>query len=103
MDLFVVVAFAGVGPVGDVHAAVGAHGQGDAAEPGVVGYEEVGAVLGDLAGAFALERVVVDAVAVDVAGEERAVVFLGQVVAEVDQRARVGVAAAGRVVLVALS
>ena len=70
----VLVALAGVGPVGDVDAAVGAVLQLQAAEPGVVGEQEVRAVRGDVAGALALEAVVVDAVAVDVAGEERVAV-----------------------------
>src|SRR5207253_885667 len=58
------VAFAGVVPVEDVDAAVGAHGQVDAAEVRVVGLEDVGFVFGDVAGAAALQSFDVDAAAV---------------------------------------
>ena len=67
VDILVIMALAGVGPVGDVHAAVRAVVEGEAAEPWVVGDQDIGAVIGDVAGALAFEDVVVDAVAVDVA------------------------------------
>ena len=61
--------------------------------------QEVGLVMGDVARALALEPVVVDAVAVDVAGVDAVAVRVGPVVAQVDHRADVGVAAAGLAVL----
>ena len=56
-------------------------------------------MVGDVAGALALEQVVVDAVAVDVAREDAVAILVGPVVAQVDHRAGVGVAAAGLAVL----
>src|SRR6266852_5846522 len=60
---FVIVAFAGVGPIPDKHAAVRTLMNGDAAKPRVVGEEEILAVMGDVAGAFAFEDIVVHAIA----------------------------------------
>ena len=94
MDAVVVVAFAGVGPVGDEDVAVGAGEEVDAAEPFVFGLHEVGGVFADVAAALAFQFVDVDAVAVEVAGEDGAVVFFGPVAALVDEHADVGVAAA---------
>src|SRR5207253_6226958 len=68
---------------------------GEAAEPRVVRHQEVLAVAGDVGRAVALEDVVVDAVAVEVAHEHAAAVAGRPVVAEVDHAAGVGVAAAG--------
>jgi hypothetical protein len=53
-----------------------------------------GRVLADVAAAFADEGVHVDAVAVQVAGEDGAVVFLRPVAALINEHADVGVAAA---------
>ena len=94
MDAIVFVAFAGVGPVDDVDRAVGAVVEVDAAEPGVGGLGDVGLVAGDVAAAFAVEPIDVDAAAVEVEGEELAAIFGGPVVAEIDAGAAVGVAAA---------
>lgn len=94
VDAVVVVAFAGVGPVGDEDVAVGAGEEVDAAEPLILGLHEVGGVFAGVAAAFAFQFVHVDAVAVEVAGEHGAVVFFGPVAALVDEHADVGVAAA---------
>ena len=51
MDAVVLVALAGVAPVEDEHAAVGAVAEVDAAEPGVAGEEHVGLVPADVAAA----------------------------------------------------
>src|SRR5262249_10111553 len=91
----VVVALAVVAPVGDVDGPLGAVGQGDAAEPGVVAGQEVGGVAADVAAAAPVQHVAVDAVAVEVTGEEAVAVEIGPVVAEVEHAAGVGVAAAG--------
>ncbi len=88
------MAFAAVAPVGDEDVAVGAGEEVDAAEPFVFGLHEIGCVLADIAAAFAVEGVHVDAVAVEIAGEDGAVVFLGPEAALIDEHADVGVAAA---------
>src|SRR6476469_2402826 len=96
-----VVAFADVGPVGDVDAAVGAVFAVEAAEPGVAREGEVGGVVSDVAAAVGLERVAVEPLPVDVEHEGLVAVFGGPVVAEVDHAAAVGVSAAEVVVLLA--
>ena len=93
------VALVGVGPVDEEGGAVGAGLDRDPAEPGVVGHEEVGRVARDVARALATEAVVVDPVAVDVAGEERVAIAVGPGAALVDHRPDVGMAAAGLAVL----
>src|SRR5207253_11472759 len=87
VDLIEIVAFTGIGPVGDEDAAVGAVVQGDAAEPGVISKEEIAAVVGDVAGATAFEDVLVDAVAVDIAHKNVVAVGVRPVVAEVNHAA----------------
>ncbi|SVB38950.1 uncharacterized protein METZ01_LOCUS191804, partial [marine metagenome] len=52
-----VMAFAGVGPVADVHAAVGAVGESDAHEPRVARARHVGRVAGGVAAALACEAI----------------------------------------------
>src|SRR5262249_25434306 len=94
MGFLVIVAFAGVVPVAEVDAIVAVQ-NGEGAEPGVGAGKKILAVVGDVARAFALQDVHVDAVAVDVAHEDLAAVFVGPVVALVDHAAGVGVAAAG--------
>src|SRR5262245_9274094 len=98
MDTIVFVTFAGVGPVDDVNGTVGAVVEVDAAEPGVGRLGDVVLVAGNVAAAFALEPIDVNAAAVEVEGEELTTVFSGPVVAQVDARAAVGVAAAERVI-----
>ena len=72
-----VVALAGIAPVEDEHAAVGAVAQVDAAEPGIGREEDVGLVAADVAAARAFEPLDVDAPAVEVQGEELAAVGAG--------------------------
>src|SRR4051812_43385696 len=91
------MALAGVRPVGDINTPVGPHVHGDGAEPGVVRREEVVGVLDDVPRALALDRVAVDPIAVDVAGEEAAAILGRDAVAEVDHGPGMGVAAAGAV------
>ena len=98
VDPVVLVAFSCVAPIQHIDGAVGAVVEVDAAEPGVGGEGHVGFMAGDVAAAFALEPIDVDAAAVEVEGEELAAVFGGPVVAEIDARAAVGVAAAESVV-----
>src|SRR5438067_1333633 len=94
MDAVVFMAFAGVGPVDDIDRAVGAVVEIDAAEPGVGGLGDVGFVAGDVAAAFALEPIDIDAAAVEVERKQLAAVFGWPVVAQIDARAAVSVAAA---------
>src|SRR5215207_8797783 len=94
MHAIVFVAFAGVGPVDDVNGAVGAVVEVNAAKPLVFGEGDVGFVADDVAAAFAVEAIDVDAAAVEVESEELATVFGGPVVAEVDAGTAVRVAAA---------
>ena len=95
MDDARAVALARVVPIGDIHAAIGSGLQADAAKPSVVGHQKIFAVVADIARAFPLKHVVVQAVAVDVAHEDRVAITVGPVVAQVNQRAGVSVTAAG--------
>ena len=70
IDDLVVVAFAGIGPVADVDAAVGAVCQRDAAEPRIVGEHEVPGVACHIGRTVALQNIMVDAAAVEVAHED---------------------------------
>ena len=92
------VALVLVVPVDDVDVAVGAVPEVEHLAPRVVGLQEVGAVRGDVARALRLQPIDVDAAAVDVVHEDGVAILLGPgVAAEIDHRAGVGVAAAGRV------
>ena len=92
------VALVLVVPVDHVHRAVGAVAEVQHLAPRVVGVEEVLAVGGGIAGAAALQHVDVGAMPVNVVHEDRAAVFRRPAVAaEVDHRAGVSVAAAGRI------
>ena len=90
MDAGAFVAFAGVAPVEDEDAAVGAVAQVDAAEPGVAEEQAVVAVFADVAGAAALEDFLICAAAVVVEREQLAAIRGGPVVAQVDHRAACG-------------
>src|SRR5436190_15475417 len=92
--LLVVVAFTDVRPVGDKHTTVGAVFAVHAAEPGVLREGEIGSVFSDVAAAVRLERVAVEALAVDVEHKGVAAIFGGPVVTQIDHAADVGVAAA---------
>src|SRR5262245_28402359 len=95
MRHLIIVTFAGVAPIADVDAAVGAVVDCDATEPGIVRKQKILAVMGDVARAFAFEQIVVDAIAVQIAGEQAAAILLGPVVAKVNHAPDMGVAAAG--------
>src|SRR5205823_6687443 len=84
IDLSEVVTLAGVGPVGNEDAAVRPVVQGDAAEPCIVGEQEIAAVMGDVAGTVAFENILIDAVAVNIAHENVVAVGIGPVIAEID-------------------
>src|SRR5262245_25132918 len=99
--LVVVVALAGVGPVGDVDAAVGSVLTIQPAEPGVVAQQEILLVPDHDARALGLDDVMAHPVAVEIEREEVAAVRVGPVVAEIDHRAHVGVTAAGLGMLLA--
>ncbi len=71
--------------------------------PRVVGKEEIVGALGVVGRADLSQAIFVDAVAVDVAGEERVAVLRRPVVAEVDHRPRVGVSAAGATMFFAVA
>ena len=60
MHAVVFVTLADVRPVGQEHAAVGAIGELDAAEPGIGGEQKVGLVLAHVRSALALERIAVE-------------------------------------------
>src|SRR6476661_10159362 len=94
MDSVVLVAFARVAPVDEIDGAVGAVVEIDATEPLVFREGDVGLVAGDVAAPFALQAIDVDPPAVEVERQEFAAVFGGPVVAQIDARAAVGVAAA---------
>ena len=98
MNVFVVVAFAGIGPVGHVDAAIVSVHDGRPTEPGVLRADHIGSAAADVAHRRADEQVVVDPPSMDVAHENAAAITLGPVIAEVDHRARVGVATTGIVV-----
>ena len=89
----VVVAFAGIGPVGDEDVAVGAGEEVDAAEPFVFGLHEVRRVFAGVAATFADELVHVNAVAVQVAGEHGTFVFLWPDATLINQHADMGMTA----------
>src|SRR5687768_13398401 len=95
---FGVVAFAGVGPIGDIDGAIGAVFGVESAEPGVFGERKIGRMLGDVAAAVPIQPVANQSLAVDVEQEGVAAVFGGPVVAKVDHAAAVGVPAAEFVV-----
>ena len=95
VDAVVIVALAGVGPVGDVHAAVGALDEIHAAVERIVNERHVGAVGGGVAGPLGREQIVVDAAAVEIEREQPAAVGGRPVGALIDHQADVGVAAAG--------
>ena len=94
MNAGVFVAFAGVAPVENVHAAVGAVAEVDAAEPAVAEEQAVVAVFADVAGAAALEDFLICAATEVVQRVQFAAIRVGPVVAEIDHRAGVGMAAA---------
>ena len=98
VDFLVVVTLPGVGPVADIDAAIGAIGEVNAAEPGIVGEHKIAAMAAHVAGAFALEDVVVHPAAVQIAHEDGVAIEIGPVVAQIDHGADVGVAAAGEIV-----
>ena len=93
------MAFAGVGPVAEVDAAVWTLLHADASEPRVARRGEVGHVLGHVAGGLSFELIDVQPLAVDVEREETVAVLGGELVAEIDHRPRVRVAAARFAVL----
>ena len=93
------MAFAGFGEVTDVHTAVGAVRQRDAHEPRVSRAHHVRRVAGGVAAAVAREAVVIDAATVDVVHKDIAAIFDRPIVAEVNHRATVGVAASCHVLL----
>ena len=75
------VAFAGVAPVEDVHTAVGAVTQVDAAEPAVAEEQAVVAMFADVAGAAALEYFLICAATEVVQHVQFAAIRVGPVVA----------------------
>src|SRR5260370_15530665 len=95
IDSIVIMAFAGIGPVGDKNAAVRPVLDTDASKPRIVGEQKILAVMRDVAGAFAFEDVVVDAIAMQVAHENGVAIAFGPIVGQVDHDADVGMAAAG--------
>ncbi len=99
MDALVVVALAGIAPVEDVHAAVGSVAQVDAAEPRVLGEEDVRLVAADVSAALALEPLDVHPPAVEIQGEELAAILGRPLVGQVDHQAAVRVAAAAAAVV----
>src|SRR5262249_44761826 len=98
VDSIVLVTFARVAPVDNVHSAVGAVVEIHAAKPGVGCKGDVGLVAGDVAGTLALQSIDVDPAAVEIERQQFAAVFGGPVVAQIDAGAAVGVAAAELVV-----
>ena len=87
------VALAGVAPVEDEAAAVGAGADFDAAKPWIVAEEDIGLVFANVAAAIALQTLHVGASAVHVEGEELVAVFDGPLIGLVDHHADVRVAA----------
>ena len=94
-----VMAFAGVGEIADVHAAVGAVGEGDAHKPRITRAHHIPLVAGGVAAALACEAIVVDAPTVDVVHKNITAIFPRPIVAQINHRATVRVAAAGCVLL----
>ncbi len=88
------VALVGVIPVEEYHLAVGADLERDELRPRVVGEEEVGLAVADVARTRGRKPVLVEPVAVDVVHEELAAVMLRPGTAQVDARTRVGMATA---------
>ena len=95
MNAVMVVALAGIGPIGDVDPAVGAADEIHAAIEGIGDEAEIFAVRRGVAGPERRETVVVDPSAVEVEGEHPAPVLLRPVGAAVNHQADVGVAPAG--------
>ena len=93
------MAFAGVAPIGHKHAAVRAVEERHAAEPRVVGFEQVGPMASHVTGAAPFEQIVVDTVAMNVEREKRVAIVVRPVVTQIHHRAAMGVAAARRVIL----
>ena len=94
-----VMAFAGVGEIADVHAAVGAVGEGDAHKPRVARAHQIPLVAGGVAATLACKAIVVDAPAVDVVHENIAAIFGRPIVSQINHRAAVRMASAGCVLL----
>ena len=70
MDAGGLVAFAGVAPVEDEAAAIGAGAEFDATEPRIVAEKDIGLVFANVAAAVALQALHIGAAAVHVEGEE---------------------------------
>ena len=73
--------------------------EGEAAEPGVVGEQEILGVPGHVARSRAFQGVAIQAVAMNVARQDRPAIRLGPVIAEIDHRPGMRVPAAGLAVL----
>ena len=94
MDSGVFVAFTGVAPVENVHRAVGAVTEVDAAEPRISGVQHVWLMLADEARAFSFELLDVHSPTVQVERQQTTAILRGPVVAEIDRRSAVSVPAA---------
>jgi len=88
------VAFAGVAPVEDVHAAVGPITQVDAAKPFVAEEKGVFAVLADVPRSAALEDFLICAAAKIIQHVQLAAIRLGPIIAQVNHRSRVSMSTA---------
>src|SRR3954469_1504600 len=78
----IVVAFADIGPVGDIDATVGAVFGVHATKPWVLRKAKISAVVGDVAAAVRLKDVAIEALAVDVEHERIAAIFGRPVIAQ---------------------
>src|SRR5690606_35130820 len=96
MDAIGLVALAGVRPVGDVHGAIGAGEEVEAAKPFILHEKEIVTVQTDVTGATPLQQVVVQPAAVEVQREHRVTVAIGPIIALVDHQSAMGMAAASR-------
>ena len=93
------MAFAGVGEIADVHASVGAVGEGDAHKPRITRAHHIPLVAGGVAAALACKAIVVNATAVDVVHKNITAIFPRPIVAQINHRAAVRMASAGCVLL----
>ena len=94
MHTVAIVALSQIGPIADKNTAIRPIFQGNAAEPWIVSHEEVLAVASRVPGTFSFEPVLVNAVAVQIAHEDRIAITVGPSAPQVDHGAGMGIAAA---------
>src|SRR5437870_2525758 len=99
MDVDIVVTFSCIAPIGHEHAAICRGQKTDAAEPGIVCFEQVWSVPGYVTRPTPFERVIVDTVPMGIERKKGVPVTVRPMAAEIDHRSAMGMATASSVVL----